>query len=168
MDDTCRPSQTSVSIFSCSASQHWFAAKRITNRYIEWLSIDLSFQDFQAAMDRFELVYGLPAGCYLLAVLCGQLAGGVGLRKLDDDICEMKRLYVFEEFRGKGIGRQLCEALIQRAIAFGYNRMRLDTLERLDSANRLYERIGFYDIPPYRANPENGARYMEYILSKTP
>lgn len=140
------------------------AAKSITENYVEWLAIDLSFQNIRAEMDRFEQEYGLPDGCYLIAVVHENLAGGVGLRKFKNDICEMKRLYVIDEFRRKEIGRKLCEALIQRAGALGYKKMRLDTLERLDRANRLYEKLGFYDIPAYRENPEPGARYMEYLI----
>lgn len=166
MNDAIHGNGINVSIFSCSTPQQWMAAKRITNTYVEWLAIDLSFQNIRAEMDRFEQEYGLPKGCYLIAELNGSLAGGVGLRKLENDICEMKRLYVFDEFKGKGIGRKLCQALIQRADAFGYQTMRLDTLERLESANRLYETMGFYDIPAYRENPEPGARYMEYRIQK--
>ena len=166
MEDKRRPSRNNLTIFSCSTPQHWQAAKRITNTYVEWLAIDLSFQNLEAEMDRFEQEYGLPNGCYLIAMVNGNMAGGVGLRKFDRDICEMKRLYVYDQFREKGIGRLLCETIIHRARALGYKIMRLDTLERLDSANRLYENMGFYDIDAYRENPEPGARYMEYrILS---
>lgn len=76
----------------------------------------------------------------------------------------MKRLYVEDAFKGKGIGRNLCKALIGKARALGYKTIRLDTLDRLESANLLYEKIGFYEIPAYYENPEPGARYMEYQI----
>jgi GNAT superfamily N-acetyltransferase len=80
------------------------------------------------------------------------------------DICEMKRLYVCREFRGLGIGYRLCRSIIAKARTIGDKGMRLDMLERLEEANRLYTRMGFEEIPPYRANPEPGARFMEYLL----
>ena len=151
-------------IFTCSTSEDWKAAKSLTKQYAQWLAIDLSFQDFQAEMDHFEQEYGPPHGCYLIAKIGNRLAGGVGLRYLVEDICEMKRLYVFDEFKGQGIGRRLCETLIQKARILGYKKMRLDTLGRLDRANRLYQKLGFYNIPAYRENPEQDVRYLEYII----
>ena len=137
----------------------------MTETYVDWLAIDLSFQDIQTELNNFEREYGPPEGCYLIAMVGERPAGGVGLRKFDTGICEMKRLFVYSEFRGQGIGRRLCELIIKKAALLGYEKMRLDTLERLAQANHLYEKMGFYDIPAYRENPEPGARYMEYTLS---
>ena len=153
-----------VNIHSCQSPDDWTAARAITNQYVEWLAIDLSFQDFRSEMEYFEQVYGPPDGCYLLARIDGHLAGGVGLRKIDTGICEMKRMYVFEDYRETGIGRKLCEVLIRKARNMGYRKMRLDTLKRLDRANRLYTDVGFYEIAAYRLNPEPDVRYMEYVL----
>jgi ribosomal protein S18 acetylase RimI-like enzyme len=117
-------------------------------------------------MKHFEQIYAPPGGCYLLATVDNFLAGGVALRKFDAGICEMKRLFVNHAFRGQGIGRALCQALLRSAVSLGYHKMRLDTLERLVNANRLYEKLGFYEIPAYRLNPEADARYMEYNLEQ--
>jgi GNAT superfamily N-acetyltransferase len=109
-------------------------------------------------------MYGPPEGLFLLALYDEVLAGGVGFRKLDSDICEMKRLFVYEDYRGKGIGRRLCHELIENARKAGYGKMRLDTLKRLKAATGLYVSLGFREIAPYRYNPDPTAIFMELEL----
>ena len=156
--------QDTIRIYPCSKPEHWKAAKTITNIYFDYLGIDLSFQNIQAEMNQFETEYYPPNGCYLIAKINTFLAGGGGFRKWDENICEMKRLYVFDEFREKGIGKKLCAELINFAKSCGYKKMRLDTLLRLEKANALYKRMGFYDIPPYRENPLEDARFLEISI----
>ena len=79
-------------------------------------------------------------------------------------MCEMKRLFVYPRYLKHGIGRKLCLELIAKAKSLGYNKMRLDTLTRLEAANKLYKKLGFYDIEPYRINPDPTAKYMELKL----
>jgi carbonic anhydrase len=153
-----------IKIVPCRSDGDWQAAKGLTNQYARWLAIDLSFQDFQSEMAHFEQEYGPPKGCYLLAKVGNRLAGGVGLRYLAENICEMKRLFVLDEFKEQGIGQRLCETLMNKAHILGYKKMRLDTLGRLEQANRLYKKLGFYDISAYRENPEDDVRYMEYVI----
>ena len=76
----------------------------------------------------------------------------------------MKRLFVRDPFRGKGAGVGLVEAAIEWARTAGYGRMLLDTLPLMETAQRLYERLGFRESPPYRFNPVAGARFMELSL----
>ena len=130
--------------------------------YARGLGVDLSFQNFD------EEVAHLP-GDYeviLLARESGQLAGCVALRPLENDCCEMKRLYVRDEFRGRGVGRALAEAVIAEARSRGYARMRLDTLPSMRAAIPLYESLGFTDIPAYRFNPVAGTRFMELRIAR--
>jgi len=95
----------------------------------------------------------LPAGC-------------VGLRKMDDRRCEMKRLYVKPENKGAGLGRALSQKIIKIAKELGYSFMRLDTLDRLTEAMYLYKTLGFKRIAPYYENPIAGAVYLELELKR--
>jgi GNAT superfamily N-acetyltransferase len=88
----------------------------------------------------------------------------VGLRKTDTGVCEMKRLFVKPGYRGKGVGRVLAEKTIREAKKLGYKKMRLDTMDWLKEAVRLYESLGFQQIPPYYHNPISGAAFWELNL----
>ena len=93
-----------------------------------------------------------------------QLAGCIGLRKIDDENCEMKRLYVRPEFRGKRIGNQLVQKVIDDAREIGYAHMLLDTLPFLQSAIHMYRQYGFYEIPSYNDSPMDTSIYMRLDL----
>ncbi len=93
--------------------------------------------------------YARPRGRLLLAHLDGKPAGCVALRDLGDGRCEMKRMFVPETFRGRGVGRALAERIIAEGREAGYRAMRLDTSRRQNEAMRLYESCGFRRIPPY-------------------
>src|SRR6185437_3978890 len=101
----------------------------------------------------------------LLAAHGSQLAGCVALHKLETEICEMKRLYVRPQFRGKGLGRVLSERVVADAREIGYKRLRLDTVETvMRDAVGLYRKLGVHEIAPYRENQIEGALYMERTL----
>jgi GNAT superfamily N-acetyltransferase len=93
--------------------------------------------------------YARPHGRLLLAYVDGRPAGCVALRELGDGICEMKRMFVPDAFRGRGVGRALAERIIAEGKEAGYRVMRLDTSRRQSEAMRLYEKAGFRRIPPY-------------------
>jgi GNAT superfamily N-acetyltransferase len=101
----------------------------------------------------------------LLAECSGEAIACVALRPLTEGVCEMKRLYVSEAWRGAGLGRALARAIIDAARCAGYARMRLDTLERLRAANLLYRDLGFRPCEAYCHNPLEGAVFMELDLT---
>lgn len=114
---------------------------------------------------NLESRVGLPThhqktGCTLNAPLSEKLAGCVALRPMENNNCEMKRLYVKPEFRGQGLGRILAEKIIQDAKEIGYEQMFLDTLDTMKSAVKLYKSLGFKDAPEYCYNPIAGAIFM--------
>ena len=145
---------------------HQIAQARLLFReYQSWLQIDLCFQNFEAELANLPGDYVAPAGRLLLAYEDAELAGCVALRRIDRGICEMKRLFLREEFRGRGLGRQLIEAIIQEAKEIGYERVRLDTLPpKMNDAIALYRSYGFKQTVPYYDNPVGGAIFMELDL----
>jgi ribosomal protein S18 acetylase RimI-like enzyme len=153
-----------VEIKRCSTDSDFYFAMQITKDYIRWLNMDLSFQDIDKELLDFPSIYGPPNGLFLLAWHGGELAGGVGLRMLEPKVCEMKRLFVYDQFKSKGVGRSLCTALIQEVKNLGYEKIRLDTLGRMKAAIRLYMSLGFEEIESYRFNPDPTTKYMELSL----
>ena len=131
--------------------------RELLEEYGRALGVDLSFQDFRHELDTLPHEYE-PI---LIARDDDRVAGCVALRRIDDETCEMKRLYVRSEFRGREIGRRLAESIIEEARCRNFRRMRLDTLPSMQSAMKLYESLGFVDIEPYRYNPVEGSRFME-------
>ena len=140
------------------------AARLLFREYADALGFDLCFQDFEQELASLPGDYAPPTGRLLLAVEDSKPVGCVALRALDVGVCEMKRLYVRPRQRGRGIGRKLAETAISAAHESGYRLMRLDTVPWMTEAIRLYESLGFHDIPAYRPNPIPGARYLELKL----
>lgn len=119
------------------------------------------FQNFEHELSSLPENYSPPEGRLLVAVESAHAVGCVALRRLTEDGCEMKRLYVTPPFRGRGLGRSLAEAIIAEARAAGYAAMRLDTLASMQAAQALYAALGFREIDPYSENRPIGARFME-------
>jgi ribosomal protein S18 acetylase RimI-like enzyme len=129
--------------------------RELLGEYAAGLGVDLSFQDFEAELAD-------PLGFYEVVLLAED--GCVALRRIDDESCEMKRLYVRPEARGDGLGRRLAEVVIAEARARGYRRMLLDTLPAMAAARALYARLGFRETEPYRFNPIEGTTFLELTL----
>ena len=109
--------------------------------------------------------FGPPDGCLLLGKYEKEVAGCVALRKLSDNTCEMKRLYVKPKFRGLKIGRNLANAVIAQAQKIGYRHMRIHTVTVFEQANGLYKSLGFNEIDPYEYTPrKEDAVFLELKL----
>jgi len=143
---------------------HYAQARALFSEYVASLDFDLDFQEFESELASLPGQYSPSTGCLLLAQCDNQFIGCVALRRFDDGICEMKRLYVVPGYRGEKVGRALAEKVINTARKLGYRRMRLDTVVSMSEANTLYGSLGFYPIEPYCYNPIDQARYYELQL----
>jgi GNAT superfamily N-acetyltransferase len=153
-----------LKIIQVDGGSNLAAVKSLFEEYAESLGFDLCFQDFEEELANLPGDYAPPDGRLLLATYKDNVAGCVALRKMDDSVCEMKRLYVRPDFRGFKIGRTLAEATIEQAKKIGYTRMRLDTVPSMNVARALYLSLGFSEISPYRYNPIEGTVFMELTL----
>lgn len=142
----------------------WGRAKGLVEQYIASLNLDLSFQNVTKELANICMEYSLPTGGFFLAVENGKDIGCVALRKYKDDICEMKRLYITPDARGKGVGKLLIGRIIEEARKLQYNTMLLDTLPDMIAAQSIYKQFGFTEIPPYRFNPVEGTSYLQLVL----
>lgn len=125
----------------------------------------LDIQHYDEELEHLDIKYGLPNGRLYIAFYNGELAGCIGLRKIDEQNCEMKRLYVRPDFRGKHIGSKLVQQIIKDAKEIGYSHILLDTLPFLKSALHLYQTYGFYEIPSYNNSPMSTSIYMKLDLT---
>lgn len=124
----------------------------------------LDVQNYDEEIKHLESKYGLPDGRLYLAYCGEELAGCIGLRKIDSQTCEMKRLYVRPKFRGHRIGHMLIKKIIEDAKKIGYSQMLLDTLPFLKSAIHMYKQCGFCEIDSYNDSPMETSIYMRLAL----
>ena len=140
--------------------------RKLFIEYREFLGEHLGFQKFERELAALPGEYSRPEGELLIALEGDRAVGCVAVRRFDQNICEMKRLFVRAEARGEGTGRKLAERIIEEAGDIGYELMRLDTLDRLTEAMILYRSLGFRRIDPYYQNPLSGVVYWELSLKK--
>lgn len=138
--------------------------RQLFREYAESLEIDLCFQNFEEELKALPGKYAAPEGTMILALVDGERAGCIALRKSSEGIAEMKRLFVRDDYRGLHIGKRLVQMILEEAARLGYSYIRLDTLSTMQEAVSLYQSFGFYEIEPYIYNPIEDAKYMELKL----
>jgi len=154
-----------MKIVLAESQQEIEQARVLFEEYAAGLGLSLCFQNFDQELANLPGAYAPPTGRLLLAFIDDKLAGCVGLRKIGEGVCEMKRLFVRTEYRGLGLGRKLMKAIITEAQSIGYQQMRLDTLSaQMQTAIAMYRGVGFKEIEPYYNNPVAGATFMELVL----
>lgn len=141
-------------------------ARELFREYETAIGVDLCFQSFEKELAELPGAYAPPRGRLYLLRIDGEVEGCIALRPHGERDCEMKRLYVRPARRGVGAGRQLAERVIADAREIGYERMLLDTLDSMQTAQRMYESLGFVDGQPYTHNPLAGVRYMVLDLRR--
>ena len=151
-------------IIKATTEEHFSAAVKLFTEYAEWLNIDLSFQHFEEELAAVQKMYNHEAGGIILVKEAGEFIACVAVRKSEPGIAELKRMYVKSAFQQMGIGKQLLDAALLLARSCGYKKIRLDTLNTMLPAMKLYADNGFYEIPAYYFNPEKTAVYFEKEL----
>jgi GNAT superfamily N-acetyltransferase len=153
-----------MKIVTVQSNEQLEMIRNLFREYEQFLQVDLCFQGFEAELAGLPGRYAPPEGALLMAMVDGAAAGCVAMRKLESGVCEMKRLYVRPLYQGLGIGRSLAITVIEKAKIAGYDTMRLDTLDKLKTAIKLYVDIGFKECIPYYKNPLPGVVYWELDL----
>ncbi|MGC3956850.1 MAG: GNAT family N-acetyltransferase [Verrucomicrobiota bacterium] len=139
-------------------------ARALFEEYASWSGLDLAFQGFATELATLPGAYAPPRGRLLLALAGNDGAGCVAVRPLDEDVCEMKRLFVRSSFRRQGVGKLLAEQIVTEARAIGYQTMRLDTLASMQTAIQVYESLGFKRCAAYYQTPLPDTVFMELQL----
>ena len=153
-----------VEFIRAITADHYAAAASLFREYAAWLGIDLSFQQFDAELNELTTQYGGAKGGVILCKSNEEFFGCAGVRELDGDEAELKRMYIRTANQGKGYGQQLLDASLELARGLGYNSIRLDTLDTLTAALQLYLRNGFVETPPYYHNPNTGVVFLQKQL----
>ena len=133
---------------------------------IEFTNVYFDPKDLEKELASLPGKYSMPAGRLLLAFYNEQPAGCVALKKINDHSCEMKRMFVYPEFHGKGIGYALAKAIIDEAKKIGYSSMKLDTSIRQIEAQKLYQGFGFKNIEAYYELPEMLKNWLVFMELK--
>jgi putative acetyltransferase len=167
-DHTFEEVQNMYSIERATTSDDILAITKLFKDYTAWLDLDLTFQDYATELALLPGKYGPPAGALFLSrSKDGVPLGCVALRPMElRGTCEMKRLYISPEARGMGLGKRLVLEVLTEGKRLGYQRMRLDTLPKMQSAISLYEKQGFVKIEPYYETPLEGTLFLEIDLTR--
>ncbi len=154
----------STLVVQASTPEGWAAVDRLIREYLAELPFEIDFQDLDRELAELPMEYGPPSGAALLAVEGDEAVGFVGVRRFDDGIGEVKRMYVAPIGRGKGIGRALATAAVDAAAVLGYRELLLDTVASMTAAIATYTSLGFEPTEPYRHNPLPEARFFRLVL----
>lgn len=155
----------SVQIRLAQHPQDFLDAKELILEYVSWLGFDLAFQNFDKEMAGLPDMYNKQDGGLYVAYLNNQPVGVAGLRRFNDTNAEVKRMFVKDDAKGMGIGKQLLRKCIETAKNLNYISIKLDTAAFMHAAIKLYTDHGFVEIPAYRFNPHDHARYFELDLT---
>jgi len=161
---TSLPPKTEIALHQATTPAQVATIRDLFREYAQAIGTDLEYQGFAAELDALPNPYVPPKGALLLAQVGADVAGCVGLRPFECDMGEMKRLYVRPAYRKFGLGRRLVQAVIDAAHTAGYRELRLDTLPSMASAQALYRRLGFAEIPAYNTTHLPGTRFYALKL----
>jgi putative acetyltransferase len=146
----------------CAVCHEYFGSGETSPEAVERVFQSYEERGTLKDLDALDAVYFSAGGEFLVLMDGGRVVGTGAVRRLDDETCELKRLWFLPEYRGLGLGRQMVDRLVQFAREAGYSRMRLDTSARCDAALRLFRKLSFHEIDRYNEGPNDV--FMERVL----
>jgi enamine deaminase RidA (YjgF/YER057c/UK114 family)/GNAT superfamily N-acetyltransferase len=153
---------TSIKYFQPATEEDVNDIKELFMQYGASEGFEYDFDNFDKEVASVTQIYAPPKNRLFLARYDGLPAGCVALKRIDDEVCEMKRQFVRPDFRGQGIGKGLAMKVIEEAKKMGYKRVRLDTAKSMKNALLLYYSLGYKDTAPYKS--VEGAMFLELKL----
>lgn len=150
-----------INYLRANTEEEYTYAAILFKEYAAWLNIDLSFQNFDDELMEIKTMYGLPDGGIILCKTEDEFIGCVGIRKIDSKTAELKRMFIKQAWQKQAIGKVMLEKAIELARTLKYTTIRLDTLNYMTAAIKLYKKCGFYEITAYYHNPNKTAVYLE-------
>lgn len=153
-----------------SEDEDFLKAKNLFIEYANSLDFDLHFQNFNKELEEINIQYNKPDGGLILIIdtQSGEEVGCAGIRRSEEKIAELKRMFIRKEHRTKGLGKKLLQKAIELSKEFGYEKIRLDTLDTMKAAIALYEKFGFKQTGAYRHNPHDNVRFYELKIQPHP
>lgn len=136
----------------------------VTKEIVLKLGVDLEFQHFEEELENLQNKYPKETGGLYLIYWHEEIAGCIAFHKMDQESCEIKRLYVREPYRGHKLGEKAMSYVLKEARKKGYRFACFDTLPTMTNAIALYHKMGFVETGPYYHNPVPGALYFKKKL----
>ncbi|HTR80159.1 MAG TPA: GNAT family N-acetyltransferase [Bacteroidota bacterium] len=149
-----------IEVYRANSAQEIDAVGKLFAEYASSIGVSICFENLDSEIAGLPGPYAPPHGRLLIAADEQRIAGCVGLKRIDDEVCEMKRLFVRKDFRGRGVGLKLTTKVLEEASNAGYTTLRLDTLPTMTEAIALYEKLGFQRIAPFRDIPVPDTLFM--------
>mgnify|MGYP001817387643 CR=1 FL=1 len=161
-----------IQIYQAESEQDLEQAEQLNLEYLSWCveesqsrlgeTLDLKGLLGNSQVDRKAFM--AESGRLLLARTDGLVGGIACLKKIRDDTCEIKRMFVRPQFRGRKIGENLLSRLIVEAMGIGYSRMLLDSDPYMTNAHSMYRSMGFAETEPYAEAEMDGDDYSRHMI----
>lgn len=136
------------------------------HEYVNSTSVDLSFQGNDLEFNHLPEKYSSEESKIFLVKKGSKPVGCAAFRRLDESVCEMKRVYVQPSARGHQLGKMLVDRVLEEAVISGYSKICLDVLPEFKTALSLYRSFGFVEHPPVTHNPVPGTHFLGLELEQ--
>jgi GNAT superfamily N-acetyltransferase len=146
------------------------AIREIFSNYQTALNEPVCFTNFEKELDGLLGFYTSPTGFIFLAKTLGNVVGCIAVRPIINEkvpsltVAELKRFYVYDDFKGMGIGKQLLELALGEAKLLKYRSIMLETMDRMEVATSLYLKTGFKPVLPFYESGDERIIFYQYDI----